>query len=108
MVKFGILALLEAKPGKTEEVEILLKSALALVENEKGTISWYLVKLSENNFGIFDTFLTEEGREAHLSGEVAQLLMSRAPELFVSAPQIQKAHILAVKEYQIVEPLIHD
>lgn len=37
MVKFGILATLEAKIGKEHEVAAFLKSALPLVEAEPGT-----------------------------------------------------------------------
>lgn len=108
MVKFAIFATMESKPGKADEVEILLKSALPLVEGESDTISWYALKLGENKFGIFDTFTNEDGRNAHLAGEVAKLLMDKAPELFVSGPDIQQIEVLAVKENQLIEPLIHD
>jgi hypothetical protein len=33
-------------------------------------------------FGIFDTLTNEEGRKAHLSGELAKALMAKAQELF--------------------------
>lgn len=108
MVKFAIFATIESKPGKAAEVEMFLRSALPLVEGESDTISWYALKLSENQFGIFDTFITEEGRNTHLAGEVAKLLMDKAPELFASGPDIKKIEILAVKENQLIEPLIHD
>jgi len=48
-------------------------------------------------FGIFDTFKDEEGRKAHINGEVAKALFARAEELFVTHPQIQVADILAEK-----------
>lgn len=108
MEKFALFATLEAKTGKEEEVEMFLKSALPVVEGEQGTITWYALKLSANKFAIFDTFTTEEGRNTHLAGEVAKLLMEKAPELFASGPDIQKIDILAVKEKQFIEPLIHD
>ena len=39
MVKLALLARVEAKPGKEEEVAAFLRSALPLAEGEPGTIS---------------------------------------------------------------------
>ncbi len=68
MAKLALLARLEARPGKEQEVTDFLKSALPLAEAETGTVSWYAWQIGESTFGIFDTFEAEEGREAHLSG----------------------------------------
>jgi quinol monooxygenase YgiN len=48
-------------------------------------------------FGIFDAFLDENGRQAHLTGQVAAALMAKAPELFSQPPSIEKADVLAAK-----------
>jgi quinol monooxygenase YgiN len=93
----AILALLEAKPGKENEVEKFLKSAQPLAEQETGTTSWYAVKLGPAKFGIFDTFKNEAGRNAHLTGEIAKALFARAGELFATPPQVEKLDILAAK-----------
>ncbi|TKX83045.1 antibiotic biosynthesis monooxygenase, partial [Halorubrum sp. SS5] len=53
--------------------------------------------LDETTFGIFDTFPDEEGRQAHLDGEIAAELMDRADELFVEDPQIDEIEVLAAK-----------
>ncbi|WP_348262989.1 antibiotic biosynthesis monooxygenase [Telmatobacter sp. DSM 110680] len=95
--KFALLALLEAKPGKEKEVEEFLKSAQPLAVRETGTSTWYAVKLAPNKFGIFDTFRQEEGRDAHLNGEIAKALMAKAGELLAKPPQIEKLEILAAK-----------
>ena len=63
MDQFALLGLLEAKPGKEQEVEAFLKSALPLAQRETATTSWYAVKLGPGRFGIFDTFRDEAGRE---------------------------------------------
>jgi quinol monooxygenase YgiN len=97
MVKFALLARLEAKPGKEHEVEAFIKSALPLAEQEKETISWYALRLGPSTFGIFDTFEHEEGRNAHLGGEIAKALMAKAPELLAKDPVIEKVELLAVK-----------
>jgi quinol monooxygenase YgiN len=100
MEKLGILAVLEAKPGKEREVENFLKSALPLAERERDTVSWYALKLGPSKFGIFDTFADQRGREAHLSGEIAKALFARAEELLAGPPSIEQPEILAAKEAQ--------
>ncbi|MDB5110792.1 MAG: hypothetical protein JWR67_1906 [Mucilaginibacter sp.] len=97
MVKLALLARLEAKPGKEEEVAAFLKGALPLAQQENDTINWYALQLGPSTFGIFDTFETEEGRSAHLGGQIAKALMANAPELLASAPVIEKVDLMAVK-----------
>ena len=97
MVKYSILARVEAKPGKEEAVEQFLKSALPLAQDEKDTVSWYALKIGPSTFGIFDTFNDEAGREAHLNGKIAAALMQHADELLARPPVIEKVELLAVK-----------
>jgi quinol monooxygenase YgiN len=97
MSRVSIWAQLEAKPGKEKEVEEFLKSAQPLAEREAGTLSWYAIKLGQGKYGIFDTFADENGRNAHLNGEIAKALFARAGELFAKPPEIAKPEVLAVK-----------
>lgn len=97
MVKLALLARLEAKPGKEQEVADFIKSALPLAEQEPATVGWYALQLGPSTFGIFDTFETEEGRQAHLGGEIAKALMANAAELLAQPPVIEKVDLLAVK-----------
>jgi len=97
MVKLALLARLEAKPGKEQEVADFIKSALPLAQQEKDTISWYALQLGPSTFGIFDTFEHENGRQAHLGGDIAKALMAKAPELLAKDPIIEQVDLLAVK-----------
>ncbi|MFK0167129.1 putative quinol monooxygenase [Rhizobium sp. NPDC090279] len=99
MTKFALYVPLEAKPGKEEAVAEFLRSAVPLVNGEPGTISWYAIQEGPSSFAIFDTFDDEDGREAHLDGQVAAALMAKAAEgdLFAKPPQIHKLSILADK-----------
>ena len=97
MDKLALLARMEAKPGKENEVAEFLRGALPLVEAEPGTNAWYAVRMGPTTFGIFDTFADDTGRQAHLSGKVAAALMAKAPDLFSKAPEIEKLEILATK-----------
>ena len=97
MVKYALLARLEAMPGKEEEVAQFIKGALPLAQDEKDTVSWYALRIGPSTFGIFDTFETEDGRKAHLGGKIAQALMAKAPELLAKEPVIEQVDLLAVK-----------
>jgi quinol monooxygenase YgiN len=97
MTAVSLYVELKAKPGKEEAVAAFLASAQNLVEAEPGTIAWFAVRFDHNTFAIFDAFDDEAGREAHLSGKVAEALMANADELLAAAPQIRKADVLADK-----------
>jgi quinol monooxygenase YgiN len=97
VTRLAIWAELEAKPGKEKEVEAFLKSAQPLAEQEPGTISWYAIKMGQAKYGIFDTFADENGRNAHLNGEIAKALFAKAKELFAKPPDIAKPEVLAAK-----------
>lgn len=96
-VTVGLLVRLEAKPGKEADVESFLRGSLALVQQEPATTTWYAIRLGPSTFGIFDTFPDDAGRQAHLSGRVAEALIARASELFAQPPAIEQADILAAK-----------
>ena len=97
MVKVGVLARLKAKAGKEQAVEEFIKGALPLAQAEAGTITWYAIKLGDNEFGIFDSFNDTSGRDAHMSGEIAKALMANASELLSEAPTIEYVDILSAK-----------
>ena len=97
MMKRGIVALLEAKPGKEAALSDLLKSAQALAAQETATVVWYAFQSGPRSFGIFDAFADEAGRTAHLEGRIAAALLGRADELLASPPDIRKVDLLAVK-----------
>ena len=97
MVTKALLVRVEAKPGKEADVENFLRGALPLVEAEPATITWYAIRLGPSTFGIFDTFPDDAGRQAHLSGRVAEALMANASELLSQAPSIEQVDILTSK-----------
>jgi quinol monooxygenase YgiN len=97
MVTLALYVQLEAKPGKESEVADFLNSGLAIVQDEPATTAWFALQLGPSTFGIFDAFPDEEGRQAHLSGRVAEALMANAAELLAEPPSIQKVDVLAAK-----------
>ena len=97
MVKYGLLAKLEAKPGKAQDVAALLAGALPMAQGEHETRTWYAVRSGPNTFGIFDTFDDENGRQAHLEGQIAKALMDNAAALLASPPTIETVDLMAAK-----------
>ena len=95
MVTKGLLVRLEAKAGKEADVEAFLKSALPLVEQEPATKAWFAIKFSPTEYGIFDVFPDDAGRDAHLAGPIAKALMANAETLLATAPSIEKIDIVA-------------
>ena len=96
-VRLGVLALLEAKEGKGSDLGAFLESGRALAAAETGTITWYAFKISNIEYGIFDSFETEDARQAHLNGEIPRALGLVAPDLLAKDPDIRMVDVIAVK-----------
>jgi quinol monooxygenase YgiN len=96
-IKFGLLAMLEAQEGKGPDLAAFLEQGRELAVAETGTVTWYALRISDTTYGIFDTFETEEARDAHLSGEIPKALAAVAGDLLASPPDIRTVDIIAVK-----------
>ena len=97
MYKTALFARLGAKPGKESELEKFLEVGLSLANQETTTPIWFALRLGPTNFGIFDAFADESGRQAHLNGPIAKALMARAPELLAKPPAIEAIDVLGAK-----------
>ena len=97
MVSKGLLVRLRAKRGKEQELQQFLEGALPLVEAEAETTAWFAIRFSDSEYGIFDVFPDESGRQAHLNGQVAAALGEHGPDLLEGAPQFEQIDILASK-----------
>jgi quinol monooxygenase YgiN len=96
-VKYGLLAKLQARPGRADDLAKLLETARELAVAENGTVTWYAFRTGDSTFGIFDTFADEAGRQAHLNGRIPVALGEVASELLSSDPVIDEVAIVAVK-----------
>jgi len=97
MVTVGLWVPLEAKPGKEQDVADFLEGGRALVDQELETTAWFAVRLGPSSFAIFDVFPDDSGRQAHLSGKVAEALMAQAEDLFATPPEINQVDVIAAK-----------
>jgi quinol monooxygenase YgiN len=96
-VHLGLLALLEAKTGKGAELGAFLESGRAIALAEPGTVTWYAFKISDTSYGIFDTFETDEARQAHLNGDIPKALAQVGGDLLAKDPDIRTVDLIAVK-----------
>lgn len=96
-VTHGLLALLTAKPGKGDDLAAFLAAGRDIAAAEEGTVTWYAFKIDDTTYGIFDTFAGEEGRQAHLSGQIPVALGQVAEDLLAAAPDIRPVDVIAVK-----------
>jgi quinol monooxygenase YgiN len=80
-----------------DDVEKFLNSAVPLVAQEPATIAWFALRFGRSEYGIYDVFANDSGRDAHLTGAVAAALMAQADMLFTHPPRIQKLDVLADK-----------
>ncbi|MGH3974467.1 MAG: putative quinol monooxygenase [Pseudonocardiaceae bacterium] len=92
----ALLATLEAKPGKEQDVANFLKAGLPIVQGEPATTAWFAIQFGPTTYGIFDAFPDDAGRQAHVNGQIPKLLQENA-DLFAQAPDFKMLDVLAVK-----------
>ncbi|WP_216599917.1 putative quinol monooxygenase [Sphingomonas sp. AP4-R1] len=92
--------LIEAKPGREEEVIRMLAAIRAAVEDEPATGPWYAYRLSETQFAIFEAFPDIAGRDAHVAGRGGDIFRDaeRMNRLLAQAAHVQKVDVLFVKQ----------
>jgi quinol monooxygenase YgiN len=89
---------IEAKDGREDDVEDLLRSARELAAAEEQTVAWFAVRIDRTHFATFDAFRDDAGPDAHLGGPIASALMDNADRLLAEAPTISKVDLLAYLE----------
>jgi hypothetical protein len=57
----------------------------------------HALELGETTYGIFDTFETDDARQAHINGEIPRALGKVASDLLARAPDIRPIDVIAVK-----------
>ena len=96
-VTVGLLGRLKVQPGKEAAMEEFLRGAKAIVDGEPNTTAWFALKLGESEYGVFDVFPDDSGRQEHLTGQLVQALGARGAELLAGEPSIEFVDVLAAK-----------
>ena len=94
---------LEARSGKGPELGAFLQQGRELVMTENGTVTWYAFQISDTEYGIFDSFESEDARETHRAGALAKAIGSVTSELLATAPKVLPVKIVAAKSPKVVK-----
>ena len=91
--------LIEALPGREEDVVQMLRDIRACVEDEPATGPWYAVRHSPTRFAIFEAFPNIAGRDAHVAGRGGDIFRDaeRMNAILARPAHVQKVDILFEK-----------
>ena len=91
--------LIQALPGREEEVVRMLRDIRACVEDEPATGPWYAVRHSPTQFAIFEAFPDIAGRDAHVAGKGGDIFrdIKRMNAILAHPAHVQKVDILFEK-----------
>ena len=78
---YAFVAKIVAADGQHDAVADLLAGAVALANEEVGTIVWFAARTHADTFWIFDAFPDEAARDAHANGSAPE---SRAADVLAS------------------------
>lgn len=92
--------LIEARPGREDEVLQMLRDIRDCVESEPATGPWYAVRHSPTTFAIFEAFPSLAGRDAHVAGGGGDIFrdLARMNHLLVRPAHVQKVDVLLCKQ----------
>lgn len=91
--------LIEARPGKQDEVVQMLRDIRACVKGETATRPWFAVRHSQTTFAIFEAFPDIAGRNAHVAGGGGDIFrdVARMNAILAQPAHVQKVDILLSK-----------
>lgn len=91
--------LIEARPGREDDVLQMLREFRACVEDEPATGPWYAVRHSPTTFAIFEAFPSIAGRDAHVAGGGGDIFrdLARMNLILARPAHVQKVDVLLCK-----------
>jgi len=86
-----VKAILDAQPGKEEELEILLRAIVPKVQAEEGTIEYALHRAlkTPGRFFFYEKYRDQEACDYHMATSYLQELIKRFEGLLVHAPDLE-------------------
>lgn len=91
--------LIEALPGREEDVVRMLNDIRVRVEDEPATGPWYAVRHSPTRFAIFEAFPNIAGGEVDIAGKGGDIFrdVARMNAILAGPAHVQKVDILFEK-----------
>ncbi|WP_237760442.1 hypothetical protein [Legionella steelei] len=91
----------KANPGKSHELELLLKGGSQLINTtEPKTYFWVALKTDKDTYAIFDAFQDKAAQKMHFSGQVASALQKNAEHLIAGG--WEKGVLAHIHNFQII------
>lgn len=97
IVNVGMYTRLRALPGKEKQLEEYLRTQESFALGEPATTAWFVNKLNDDTYAIFNAFYDASGRQAHLDGEILKSLFADCAHLLANPPQAENFTILVAK-----------
>jgi quinol monooxygenase YgiN len=93
----AVVVKLMAKPEAADEVAAFLTDAIALANDEAGTLVWFSVRSDQTTFWVFDAFPSEADLQAHAAAPFADALRKNTDRWFVSRPEVSVSTVPGAK-----------
>jgi quinol monooxygenase YgiN len=94
----AVVVKLMAKPEAADEVAAaFLTDAIALANDEAGTLVWFSVRSDQTTFWVFDAFSSEADLQIHAAAPFADALRKNTDRWFVSRPEVSVSTVLGAK-----------
>jgi quinol monooxygenase YgiN len=86
-----VKAILDAQPGKEEDLEILLRAIVSKVQAEEGTIEYTLHRAlnTPRRFFFYEKYRDQEACDYHMTTSYLQELLKRFEEQLVHVPEVE-------------------
>jgi quinol monooxygenase YgiN len=86
-----VKAIVQARPGKEEELEDLIRAIVPKVQAEERTIE-YTIHRAQNipgRFFFYEKYLDQDACDSHMATPYLQELLARFEDLLATAPDVE-------------------
>ncbi|MEJ2869871.1 antibiotic biosynthesis monooxygenase family protein [Actinomycetospora sp. OC33-EN08] len=95
MSELAVWATIDVLPGRQAEAEEVFARSRRVLEAEPGTTSFFVVRIDDTTYGIFDTFADRAALEAHIEGDSGRdHVNSLVGSVFAAPPVITTATLV--------------
>ena len=91
----GLLTRFQMAPGRDEEFEAAVQSALPLVLKQPGALAWFVLKFGDASYAILDAFPNKQARAAHLAGPVGRSVLGDVGPLLATPAHVEPFDVFA-------------
>lgn len=95
MSQIAIFATLKVLPGQQAAAEKFFARSREIMDAEAGTTSFFALKIDDDTYGIFDTFVDQAALDEHIEGASGKnAVMALIGKIFAGPPTITKSQVI--------------